>query len=67
MPKHVRINVRMFWDRAEPDGTRCVVCDDQCFLCMWTPVFVARKMARIKRTDIAMCDSCHQALMEISS
>lgn len=60
----VTVEATLFWDRDEPDGSECALCGDQPLLTMWRGFASVEKIANRVSTDVVLCDSCHEELME---
>ena len=62
--ENVTIDVNIYWDRDEPDGSECICCGDRCYLSMWRLVVSAVKFVSRTKTEHILCEACHNALMK---
>lgn len=60
----ITVNLSLYWDRDEPDGSKCEACGDQCFLAMWRAFVSAGRLCSRQPLDCVLCDACHWAMME---
>ena len=64
MARTADITFTAYFDRDEPDGSKCACCDDACYLLMWRLIMRITGTERRHKTPTVLCDSCHQAAME---